>query len=286
MCVTRDMTVEDWIEVSEAFDIDGLEFYWPFTPWQQPGELERLRRRVEDQGRSIPMMCYSPDYTKPEASDRRAEVEMQKTALRACPLLGVRYCRVLSGQRRPGVSREQGVRWVAESIVGLLPEAEKQGVTLILENHYKDSFWEYPEFAQKLDVFLEVLDAIPRHANFGVNYDPSNAIIAGEDPITVLEAVKDRVVTMHASDRFFQGGTLQDLLKVESSPATGYAAILQHGVVGRGLNDYDRIFGILKQAGFSGWISIEDGMDPDSGPRDIAESALFLRRKMAEHGLP
>src|ERR1043166_1345296 len=116
-----------------------------------------------------------------------------------------RYCRVLSGQRRPGVSREEGLRWVRECINELIPFAERHGVTLILENHYKDGFWHFPEFAQKMDVFLELLEGIECGPWFGVNYDPSNAIIAGDDPIALLEAVKDRVVTMHASDRYFEG---------------------------------------------------------------------------------
>lgn len=285
MCVTRTMSVDDWIEMSAAFDVDGLEFYWPFTPGREPRELERIRRKVEAQGRTIPMMCYSPDYTRPDAEERKQEVETQRQVIRACPLLGVKYCRVLSGQRRPEVPRDQGVRWVAECIRELLPEAERHGVTLILENHYKDTFWVYPEFAQKLEVFLQLLDAIPDHPSFGVNYDPSNAIIAGEDPIVVLEAVKHRVVTMHASDRYFEGGTFEDLLRMEANPVTGYAGILRHGVVGKGLNDYDEIFEILKAAGFAGWVSIEDGADPAGGARDIADSALFLRRKMREHGL-
>ena len=29
---------------------------------------------------------------------------------------------------------------------------QERNITLILENHYKDDFWEYPEFAQKTDV--------------------------------------------------------------------------------------------------------------------------------------
>ncbi len=55
-----------------------------------------------------------------------------------------------------------------------------------------------PEFAQKQDVFLELLDAIPDRTHFGVQYDPSNAIVAGDDPIALLRAVADRVVSMHA----------------------------------------------------------------------------------------
>src|SRR6185436_5719804 len=246
---------------------------------------ERLRKKVAQLNRSIPMMCYSSDFTKPALADRKEEIGKQKRAIRATAALGGKYCRVLSGQRRPGVPRDQGLRWVQECIAELLPFAEACQVVLVIENHYKDSFWEYPEFARKMNDFLELLDGIPESKWFGVNYDPSNAIIAGDDPIALLEAVKHRVRTMHASDRYFEGGTLADLLRVEAQAHTGYASILKHGVIGRGLNDYDRIFSILKAAGFNGWISIEDGPDPKTGIEDIAQSAVFLRQKMRQYGL-
>ena len=285
LCVHHTMTVDDWLDMAGRLDVDGYEFYWGFTPWQQPDELERLRRRVEDQGRSIPMMCYSPDFTKPDKEERQHEVGQQIEAVKATAHLGGSYCRVLSGQRRPEVSREQGIRWVRECIHEVLPTAESYGITLILENHYKDGYWMHPEFAQKMDVFLELLDAIGTHSHFGINYDPSNAIVAGDDPIELLEAVKDRVVTMHASDRYLEGGTLEDLRKIEAHPQAGYAHILKHGVIGQGMNDYDRIFSILKGAGFNGWISIEDGQDPENGFEHLEESARFLRGKMVQHEL-
>jgi sugar phosphate isomerase/epimerase len=286
LCVSHEMSVDQWIDMSARFDVDGLEFYWGFTPADDPRQWDCLRRRVEAQKRSIPMLCYSSDFTKPSLEERKREIELQKKAIRAAAGLGAKYCRVLSGQRRPNVSREQGLQWVRECIMEVIPFAAENRITLIIENHYKDGFWEYPEFAQKMDVFLELLNSIPESDWFGVNYDPSNAIIAGDDPIKLLEAVKHRVRTMHASDRYFEGGNLEDLRKIEAQPHAGYADILKHGVIGRGLNDYDKIFSILKNVGFRSWISIEDGPDPATGVRDIEESARFLRLKMKEHGLP
>ena len=146
-----------------------------------------------------------------------------------------------------------------------------------MENHYKEGYWLYPEFAQHLDVFLEIVGQIDSPW-FGVNYDPSNAIVAGEDPLAVLSAVKRRVVSMHASDRYLASGTLEDLKQHEG--AVGYASGLKHGVIGKGLNDYDAIFSTLKAEGFDGWVSIEDG---ENGMDELRESVRFLRAKLAEH---
>src|SRR5439155_7182772 len=124
LCVRRDMTVDQWIDLALQFDVDGLEFYWGFIPHDNPSEWERLRRKVESQHRAIPMMCYSSDFTKLAKEERDAEIDLQKQAIRATAALGGKYCRVLSGQRRPEVPFAQGMRWVQECILELLPFAE------------------------------------------------------------------------------------------------------------------------------------------------------------------
>ena len=111
-----------------------------------------------------------------------------------------------------------------------------------------------------------------------MNYDPSNTILAGEDPLELLRRVKHHVVTMHASDRFLKSGTIEDLRKEEDS--VGYAKRLSHGEIGKGLNDYDAIFSTLAGVGFDGWISIEDGVE---GVDQLKRSVEFLRRKIAQH---
>ena len=287
LCVHRTLPVESWIDMAaDGLDVDGLEFYWGFTPHGDPAALERLRRRMAGLGLRMPLLCYSPDFTQPDPARRAEQIEWQKRAIEATAALGGGLCRVLSGQQRAEVSRADGVRMAADCIGACLPHAECHGVTLVLENHYKDGYWDFPEFAQKSDVFLELLDAIPPSPWFGVNFDPSNALIAGEDPLALLEAVKTRVVSMHASDRYFEGGTLEDLRRQEAHPQQGYSSILKHGVIGRGLNDYDKIFSLLKGVGFGGWVSIEDGQDPAVGMEHLRLSAEFLREKMSAHGLP
>jgi sugar phosphate isomerase/epimerase len=278
LCVTRAMTVFEWIDLAATLPVDGLEMYDAFFPELDPDYLAQVKTRMERHNLQMPMMCYSPDFTIPDAGARRAEVEKERRVMEATAALGGSFCRVLSGQRRPEVSREQGIAWVVECIEALLPRAEELGLTLTLENHYKDNYWTYPEFAQSSDIFCAILDRVPS-PRLGVNYDPSNALIAGEDPLAVLDKVKDRVVTMHASDRSLKPGyTLDDLRAQENS--VGYAAVLQHGEIGKGLNDFDAIFHTLRDAGFQGWVSIEDGVN---GMDELRRSAEFLRAKIAEY---
>ena len=284
LVVYKTLTVEEWIDrAAEQLDIDGLEFYWGFTPHYDVSAMQALRQRIADRQLAMPMMCYSPDFTQHDAAERAREVEKQRHAIEATSHLGGKYCRVLSGQRRPELSLEEGIQFAAECIMECLPYAEQWKVVLVLENHYKDGYWQFPEFAQKREVFLRLLAAIPRSPWFGVNYDPSNALIAGEDPLVLLRDIKDRVVTMHASDRYFEGGTAEDLQRLGAHQ--GYASILKHGIIGNGLNNYDAIFSTLKAAGFQGWISIEDGDDARDGMEHLRLSAEFLRRKMKQHGL-
>ena len=277
----RSMSVFDWIGMATALDADGLEMYDGFFTTLEPGYLDSVRESIEAAGFVMPMLCCSPDFTNPDADARRREIDREANLIAVTHRLGGRgaVCRVLSGQRYPDVQRDQGIEWVARAIEQLLPVAKEYGVILGLENHYKDSFWKYPEFAQKQDVFLELLAAIPDRESFGVQYDPSNAIVAGDDPVELLRLVADRVVSMHASDRYLAAGaTLDDLRQTDGT--IGYSPNLRHGVTGKGLNDYDAIFRILADHNYHGWISIEDGMN---GLDEMAESLAFLRRMVAKY---
>jgi sugar phosphate isomerase/epimerase len=265
-----------WIRDAAALGGEGLEHYDGFMHGEQ--EIAAAIEAARDTDQAASMLCFSPDFTSPDTAERARQVERQKTAIDLARRLGTRYCRTLSGQRRPDVSRADGVAWTVECLQRSLEYAEGRDVILCLENHYKDSTWRYPEFAQDEDVYLEILDRVdsPR---LGVQYDPSNAIVGGYDPIAFLDRVLPRVVTMHASDRSLaKGANLGDLREADGS--LGYSTKLKHGETGQGLIDYDAIFSRLAAAGFTGWISVEDGMN---GLDEIARSVDFLKAKRTQY---
>lgn len=269
-----DMEYAAWIESAATLGAEGLEHYDGFIR-RSPDDVVAL---MAGTGQTSSMLCFSPDFTHPDPAERARQIERQKAAIDLAVTLGTRYCRTLSGQRHQGLSRSDGIARTVDGLHRSIEYAEQRDVVLCLENHYKDGTWQYPEFAQPEDIFLEVLDRVdsPR---LGVQYDPSNALIGGYDPIRFLEKVLPRVVTMHASDRYLAPGATIDELR-QSDGTIGYSDTLRHGETGQGLIDYDAIFHILAGAQFSGWISVEDGMN---GLEELKRSIGFLKRKRSQY---
>jgi sugar phosphate isomerase/epimerase len=272
------MNYVDWIHDAATLGGEGVEHYDEFFPSLAPRDVDAVLEAMRETGQITSMLCFSPDFTHPDPGERARQVERQKAAIDLCVRLGTRYCRTLTGQRYPDLERDAGIRRAVECIDRSLEYAQKRDVILCLENHYKVGDWLYPEFAQMEDVFLDVIDRI--HSPwFGVQYDPSNAVVGGFDPIAFLEKVKHRVVTMHASDRYLVPGTTIDEIRAADG-TVGYPDKLKHGETGQGMNDYDAIFRILAGSGFTGWISVEDGMN---GLDELRRSVEFLKRKRAQY---
>lgn len=276
--VSGEMSYLDWIADAATLHGDGLEHYDGFFRSFRDEDVDPIVAKVAETGQVSSMLCFSPDFTHADPEERARQVARQHAAIDLTVRLGTTYCRTLSGQNFPGLSRLDGIARTVDGLLRSLEYADRRGVTLCLENHYKDGTWRYPEFAQPEEIYLEILDRVdsPR---LGVQYDPSNAIVGGYDPIRFLDRVLPRVVTMHASDRSLAPGATLDELR-QSDGTIGYSDKLRHGEVGKGMIDYDAIFSRLARARFTGWISIEDGMN---GLDELRRSADFLRRKIDQH---
>jgi sugar phosphate isomerase/epimerase len=269
-----DLEYATWIRSAATLGAEGLEHYDGFIR----GRAADVVSLMADTGQTSSMLCFSPDFTHPDAAERARQIERQRAAIDLAVTLGTRFCRTLSGQRHQGLTRRDGLSRTVEGLCRSIEYAEKRDVVLCLENHYKDGTWQYPEFAQPEDIFLEILDRVDSR-RLGVQYDPSNALVGGYDPMRFLEEVLPRVVTMHASDRYLAPGATIDELR-QSDGTIGYSDKLRHGETGQGLIDYDAIFRILAGAQFSGWISVEDGMN---GLEELQRSIAFLKQKRSQY---
>lgn len=272
------MPLLEWIEQASRLGVDAVEMYDGFFQTRNEAELDAVLAAMKKYRLRTSMLCFSPDFTHPDPAERQRQLQRQRDAIDLAIKLGTPYCRTLSGQRHPETSLQDGIRWAVDGIRASLAYAAPQGVTLCMENHYKDGRWRYPEFAQRSEIYLRIIDEI-ESPHFGVQYDPSNSILAGEDPVEFLRKVKHRVVTMQASDRYLKGNArLEDLRQADGT--LGYSPDLCHGEIGKGLNDYDAIFSILREISYCGWISVEDGVE---GFDQMARSVAFLREKIAQY---
>src|SRR5436305_8967068 len=112
------MSVVDCIDVARALDADGLEMYDGFFESLDVPYLDRVGEAIRSAGFAMPMLCCSPDFTNPDPDGRRRAVDREAEMIRVARRLGGPgvVCRVLSGQRYPGVARQQGLDWVVECI--------------------------------------------------------------------------------------------------------------------------------------------------------------------------
>ena len=94
-----------WLRQAATLGGEGVEHYDGFFH----AGVEAVRRTLAETGQISSMLCFSPDFTHPDASERARQVDRQQSAIDLCVALGIRHCRTLSGQRYPGMSRHEGV---------------------------------------------------------------------------------------------------------------------------------------------------------------------------------
>ncbi len=149
-----------------------------------------------------------------------------------------------------------GLNRLAELTCGL-------GVKLVYENHAKPGAWTYTDYSQPPEIFLRIARGTA-HSGIGINFDTGNAAAFAADPVALLDQVIDRVVSVHAADTAARGE-------------------LRHVALGTGVTPYAALFGRLHQAGWDGWICMEEASC--QGVAGVAAAADFVRRTWAQAGI-
>ena len=153
----RTMSVFDWIDMARSLDADGLEMYEASSPVWSRRYLDRVGAVIRGAGFAMPhALAARRTSPTPTPTAGRGRPRPRDRGIRVCRRLGgpKSVCRVLSGQRDPGGGPRagRGVGGGRRSRRAAAGSRGKHDVILGMENHYKDGFWKYPEFAQKKDV--------------------------------------------------------------------------------------------------------------------------------------
>ena len=247
------MSVFDWIDMARPLDADGLEMYDGFFTSLDAAYLDRVGEAIHAAGFAMPMLCCSPDFTNPDPDGRKRALDREIEMIRVCRRLGgpKSVCRVLSGQRYPEVSREQGVAWVVECIK---QAAAGRARTRRDPRHGEPLQGRLLEIPRVRPEEGRLPGARQRHSGSGAFRRAVRSFQRRSWPATIRSSCCGTWPTasssMHASDRYLaEGATLDDLRQTDGT--LGYSPNLRHGVTGKGLNDYDAIFRILAEHGYT-----------------------------------
>lgn len=250
--------IETVMHHAHDMGLDGVEILHAQMDSEENEYLQHLKRTAFSLGLDIFCLSIHQDFVSPDAREREKNIAHTLKCIELAHTLGVPAIRLNSGRWNTltsfdelmthkgmepplaGYSDEDAFSWVIEAIERCLPSAEMRGVVLALENH-----WGLTRSPEGVNRIVEAVGS----EWLKVTMDCGNFI---EDTYVNLEKIAPHTVLVHAKT-YFGGGEWYTLEL-----------------------DYKRIAGILRAAGFKGYVSLEyEGKeDPMIG---VPKSIVLLR---------
>jgi sugar phosphate isomerase/epimerase len=253
--------VEKVIEQAAMLGFDGVEILHRQMESEDTAYLNQLKQAAFRRALALPMLSIHQDFVSPDAAERKKHIDHTRHCIDLAAQMGIPAIRLNSGRWKTiksfdelmkvkgdepplaGYKEEDAFRWCIDSIRECLPAAEKAGVVLALENHWG--------LTTKIESLLHIWREV-RSPWLGINMDTGNY---PGDPYAGIEKLAPHATIIQAKT-YYGGGEW-------------YTLDL----------DYPRIAGILRQAGYGGWISLEmEGKeDPESAVKksyDVLRSAF------------
>ncbi len=252
------VSVETVIRRAGELGVSGVDILHRQLDSEENGYLQGLKRAAFRAGVDLVCLSIHQNFVSPDKSVRAEQVAHTIRCIETAYRLGIPCIRLNSGRwgtvasfddlmdRRgeeppiPGYTEDDAYDWCADAIAECLPKAEERGVMLALENHW--GLTRLPEGV------LRLLDRVPSPW-LGALMDTGNF---REDLYERLEKMAQRTVFVQA--KTYPGGGEWYTLDV----------------------DHARVAAILRDVGYTGYVSLEmEGkQDPETA---VPESLAVLR---------
>ncbi len=261
--------IETVLEAAHELGLQGIEILHRQMAREDSAYLQGLKRRAFQLGLDLYNLSIHQDFVWAEAAERERHVAHTLHCIDLAYELGIPSIRINSGGWRkegsfddliaargwvepwPGHTQEEGFAWVCECIARCLDRAQAAGVTLLLENH-----WGLTTFA---DGNLHILETV-NSPWLGAILDMGNFLFEA-DMYEAMQRVAPHVQLAHM--KTYPGGGSWYSLDI----------------------DYARVFRLLRDAGFTGYVSIEmEGSDPAATA--MPYSIALAQRAWQEAGTP
>jgi sugar phosphate isomerase/epimerase len=251
--------VETNIALAADMGFDGVEILHRQMTDESNAALQKIKRCAFLAGLDLCGFSTHQTFLSPRKDVRRRNVEHTIRCIELAYAMGIPTMRVNTGTwgtRRnfddlmkhrgaeepiKGYRDEDGYAWVIDGLGACLKAAQKCGVTMGLENHW--GLGRTPEGV------LRVVEAL-KSPWLQVTLDTGNFL---EDPYDRLARLAPRTVLLQA--KTYHGGGRWYTLDL----------------------DYPRIAGIMRNAGYRGYVSLE--FEGNEDPRTAVPKSLALLRK-------
>lgn len=251
--------LETCLDHAAEMGFDGLEILQRQLVETDSATLQKIKRHAFLNGLDLMGFSTHQGFLSPDKEKRQKNADHTIDCLEQAYQLGIPTMRVNSGRwgtskdfddlmankgeekAIEGYSEEDAYEWVIEAYETLIPEAEKRGVVMGLENHW--GLGRTPEGVKR------VVDAV-KSPWLQVTLDTGNFL---EDPYDRLGQLAPQTVLLQA--KTYVGG------------GRWYSLDL----------DYERIAKIMHEAKFGGWVSLE--FEGNADPLTAIPESLTLLRK-------
>jgi sugar phosphate isomerase/epimerase len=229
------------IDQAHKLGLYGVELLHVQMESEEKSYLQKLKKYGFQRGVALYNLSIHQDFVWDDVNKRQQHVNHTMHCIDMAHEMGIPSIRVNSGAWRreeafedllsargwaepwEGYTVDDGFNWAIDSLAACIPHAERRGVMLLLENH-----WGLTTTADGMLRILETIDspwlrAIVDMGNFYFE----------EDMYAAMTKIAPYVDLAHAKT-YHGGGTVYTLNL-----------------------DYERIFRILLDVGFSGYVSIE-----------------------------
>ena len=250
--------IEKVIEDAARLGFDGVEILHRQMENETPAYLNKLKHLAFKHGLALPMLSIHQDFVYPDAAERRKHIEHTERCIGLAAQMGIPAIRLNSGRWKTiksfddlmkvkgneppleGYKLDNAFAWVVESIRACLPAAEKAGVAMALENHWG--------LTTDVDMLLRI-----------------------------YREVNSQWLVINADTGNFPGDPYEGIAKLAPHASIVQAKTYYGGGEWYTLDlDYKRIAGILKKAGFKGWVSLE--MEGKESPDAAVPKSLEVLR--------
>ncbi|MCK4967180.1 sugar phosphate isomerase/epimerase [bacterium] len=134
------MSLDDLLELCAELGFDGLDptgYYFPNYPGVPDDEyIYHIKKKAFLLGIDITGTGVRNDFTNPDISKRKADVQHIKEWMEVASKLGAPVLRIFAGKKIPsGYTKEEVTEWVIDGIKQAAKYGRKYGVMAVIQNH-------------------------------------------------------------------------------------------------------------------------------------------------------